>query len=725
MKNVTVKLISAVIAAVMVLLSFPASVFAAADSSRFYILPNDNGGLTFSVGSYDKSSSESYMFLPNSVDASRVKVRYSGSYSSVTGSALIEWNSGAKYAVVDATNETSVTFGSRRLIFMRSSLPSMSVVLNDGENLDTIHSDKEAKIGAKVAIDGAGNAKHNLAATDIQIKTRGNTTFWFDKKPYQIKFDKKQDLFGMGKAKKWILLANYCDGTSVRTKVFFDLAEEIGLSNTPKSVFVDLYIDGDYKGVYQLIEKNEVGSARVDLQDESGVILEMEANNRLEAGDISFTTATTKKAFVYKDYVYDFEDTSTPERRARIAEIRSFVEGYVNRFERELYAADQNWDAISSMIDVDSFILYYFLNEFGEQVDCTLASTYFYIDGASDVLHCGPVWDFDRICAFNEDVPVNTDFVKNILDYTDVGSSLVNYRVEWFKELFRCPEFAARVNRLYSDVVKDAFDIDKVLGMIDSYQSELMPSLKMNHVKWVVFFNCSYTADELVSGSTADRIAYVTNSVKSILTNKKAYMDTAYDEYMPVITYTIYDSSGAKIKNYTGGCITPSANIASVGIKIDSPVFAGGVEYRLSAKGVNTGTFSDGEIASTDVGYINAIAANLTGYISNFYKVEYRIELGSKRWGQWRQMGNLSGRTSASGSESYKAQRIQMRIIKIAEPVFISGDIDCDGSVTAQDVVNIKTILAGGGESLINCDVDEDGSITALDVVRLKDLLAS
>ena len=721
MKNAFKKIIALALSAVfaLLILHFPSG--AAAENCRFYILPEDNEGLSFSVGSYDKSGSETYLFLPNTVNAERVTVRYGGSYGSVTGASLIEWNKSSKYFIVDASSETTIKVGSRNLIFMKSVLPAVSIVINDGESIDTINADKSAKIGAKVMIDGADNPKYNLPLTDIQIKTRGNTTFGPDKKPYQIKFDSKTNLFGMGKAKKWILNANYYDGTSIKTKLFFDLAEEIGMKETPKSVFVDLYIDGDYRGVYQLMEKVEIGSSRVDLSDDYGVIVEMEASSRIgEETDPYFITSLTKKPFVYKDYNTDFEDL-TSENLAKISAVRSFVEGYINEFEREIYATDQNWEKISSMIDVDSFILYYYLNEYGEQVDCTLASTYFYIDGPDDVLHCGPVWDFDRVCGFNDPVPKNTDYVKNITDNVD------NQRVEWFKELFRCPEFVERANEIYSEKIEAAFDTDKINATIDAYQEMLMPSLRMNHVKWVVFHNRSYTADELVDGGTEERISYTTDSMKSTLSYKKEYMDSAYGEYFPVISYTTYSTSGAKQKDFTGGCMSYSVPVAGLSVELFDSILDGGISYKLYADGHTCEAVSDGEIAKATDGFVrpSGISVSLTGNVANYFTVQYRVSLGSNRWSPWVTDGKLAGK-STSNNGAYLIDRIYMRLIKKADIVFsnvryvVEGANDVVKSVPVGNIIKTDYVPEINGYGFAGWYSDSNRT-----VIYLEDAIAS
>ena len=101
-------------------------------------------------------------------------------------------------------------------------LPRLDIY-SDADLDSTIYKSKDNKVDASAKITGAESDAHNLAESYIELKTRGNTTWGVMKWAYQIKFDKKVDLFDMGKAKKWILLANYYDGTFVRNKVIFDL----------------------------------------------------------------------------------------------------------------------------------------------------------------------------------------------------------------------------------------------------------------------------------------------------------------------------------------------------------------------------------------------------------------------------------------------------------------------------------------------------------------------
>ena len=102
-----------------------------------------------------------------------------------------------------------------------------------------------------------------------QIKARGNSTFTYaDNKSYQIKLNTASDLLGnKEQVKTWVLLASYFDATQMHDKLMKDLATKLGLAYTASCNWVNLYYDGEYRGVYLLSEKNSVGAASVAITD--------------------------------------------------------------------------------------------------------------------------------------------------------------------------------------------------------------------------------------------------------------------------------------------------------------------------------------------------------------------------------------------------------------------------------------------------------------------------
>ncbi len=101
----------------------------------------------------------------------------------------------------------------------------------------------------------------------IEIRLRGNSTRWREKRPFHIKLASKSDLLGMGENKRWALLANDIDHTQMRNKLVNDFSNAIGMDIYMKSENVILIFNNQYYGVYQLSELVEVGSERVAIYD--------------------------------------------------------------------------------------------------------------------------------------------------------------------------------------------------------------------------------------------------------------------------------------------------------------------------------------------------------------------------------------------------------------------------------------------------------------------------
>ena len=106
---------------------------------------------------------------------------------------------------------------------------------------------------------------------DIYFKVRGNTTAlnWIEKKSYAFKFSEKTNVLGMGKGKKWVVIANVFDPTLLRNYLAFETAMELEIPYTSEHRFVELWLDGSFLGSYVLFEPVQQGAARVDLDIES------------------------------------------------------------------------------------------------------------------------------------------------------------------------------------------------------------------------------------------------------------------------------------------------------------------------------------------------------------------------------------------------------------------------------------------------------------------------
>lgn len=308
-----------------------------------------------------------------------------------------------------------------------------------------------------------------------ELKGRGNSSWKMPKKSYQIKLSSKKSLLGMDASKKWLLISNYADASLMRNRLMYDLAGQL-MDYVPDSRHVNLWINGTYLGNYLLCEKVEIGEGRVDLKNKRGLLVEIDNFYYYEEEE-HFQSRISGSHFVLKDSRAD--DLEREDSAAREAFLE--FEDKINRFESLLYADEKDWEQICRIIEPDSFIKYYFLEELAANSDSCRTSIYLYQDGPDDRLHMGPVWDFDKALGYSMRGKYggdpSADYVRNIEDYMGTGKD-----VTWYSELFQIPEFCEAARTLYQDEIEEVFA--SAGGLIDSYQSEIASSAKMNYEIW-------------------------------------------------------------------------------------------------------------------------------------------------------------------------------------------------------------------------------------------------
>lgn len=165
----------------------------------------------------------------------------------------------------------------------------------------------------------------DLEETPVRIKGRGHSTWNLPKKPYKLKFDSKISLLSEPEDKEWVLLANYKDNSILRNAIAFFMGDTMtALDWTPCSHFVELILNGVYKGTYQLSEQIKISNDRVNVTDK-GYLLEVDQLSKLEPDDVYFKT--NKILLNIKDP--DVENES---------ESYNWIKSYINNVENTLYS---------------------------------------------------------------------------------------------------------------------------------------------------------------------------------------------------------------------------------------------------------------------------------------------------------------------------------------------------------------------------------------------------
>ena len=243
-----------------------------------------------------------YLFLPGGA-GEELKIHYSGDITEVsegqldTGARTITGTMEAFIASLSDGREVPV-------VIRRSKIPSLEISLND--SLDDVHKDKDMiSTGATTVLTDPSDPGSNfVSAGDCEFKGRGNSSWEvYDKKGYQLKLGEARMVLGMDRAKTWVLLANASDPTLLRNKLVFDITRQMDLTFAPEGEFVDLWINGDYRGVYLLTEKVQIGPNRLDLTSGHGIIAE-------------FDNAFYNNEIYFQDYFgnyFTLKDSADPE----------------------------------------------------------------------------------------------------------------------------------------------------------------------------------------------------------------------------------------------------------------------------------------------------------------------------------------------------------------------------------------------------------------------------
>lgn len=318
-----------------------------------------------------------------------------------------------------------------------------------------------------------------------EMKSRGNMTFFEDKKPYQISLVEPDNLLGSGNLEHYVLLANRQDRSLLRNRIIYDMAGEMGLDYSPVSRPVDLYINEEYRGSYQLSEKAEVASGRIAVdaegnREDTGFFVALEyAERAVEEGNY-FVTENEQSVIIRRP------KNPSKEQRAHITEEFQRVEDGIRKGQLE-----------EAEIDIASFAGKYLIEEIGKNLDAMHSSQYFYQDaGEAAKMYAGPVWDYDKTLGnplIEKTRPVNFHEPRGIFAATEQNGA------SWWYDLYQIPEFKETVIEEYETSAVPA--IKRMLEEgIDTYRDEIWDSAYMDYIRWDPFENFKYEEEPDFAG---------------------------------------------------------------------------------------------------------------------------------------------------------------------------------------------------------------------------------
>ncbi len=385
---------------------------------------------------------------------------------------VITSEDGAFYAVF--TDKENKKRGYRIIAERQNNiLPVVYIDIEDGKTVVS----KEEYLGCTVTVDYNGYAGSEdfdeINALPAGVRGRGHSSWELDKKPYKLKFEEKASLFGLTKAKKWVLQANHTDRTLFRNTLAMRMGSILdNMLFVPHSYPVDLFVNGEYAGVYTLTEQIEIHKGRIEGEEDS---TETDTDFLIEMGEDAAKTSFGYN--VFHSSLELFMAIKNPSEDVLTQDQFDYVKDYFDKADE----AVKNKTGYEEFIDVDSLIDWFILDEFSYNLDCTFRRSGIYLKQKNGKIFLASPWDFD--CAFG-------NFSLDNYEYTgwiSLGNSKTdNYdeyiKTNWMDFLLEDDEFKAKLKARWDEVGDKLYETAK--ETISTLSAEIAPSAKYNFTVW-------------------------------------------------------------------------------------------------------------------------------------------------------------------------------------------------------------------------------------------------
>ena len=351
-------------------------------------------------------------------------------------------------------------------LYQLTNLPTVSIHTLNGE----IPYDKVHQIVSQLTI--ISDDGKQILSEPGTTRERGNYSRNFDKKPYRIKFDEKQHLLDApAKAKKWTLINNYGDKTLMRNLLAFELSKLLGMPYTPFGTAVDVLLNGEYKGCYQLcdqisVNKNRVAITEMTPRDNSG--------DALTGGYLIEVDAYANQE---KSWFSSYKGTpvtiKSPEEDSITVEQRQYIQNHFNAMEFDIF----------HYLDRNTFLRHFLVGEMSGNTD-TYWSVFMYKQRNDDLLYTGPVWDFDL--AFDNDNRIFPVCNKSDFIYRSGGSTAGKMRELVDNFVLRDEDSMAQLLNIWDKARQSGLTEENLVAWIDHMEQKLAVSQRLNFLRWPI-----------------------------------------------------------------------------------------------------------------------------------------------------------------------------------------------------------------------------------------------
>ncbi|MBI3220557.1 MAG: CotH kinase family protein [Bacteroidetes bacterium] len=387
--------------------------------------------------------------------------------------------------------------------FTSSNLPIIVINTNGKAILD------EPKITADMGIiNNAPGVQNKLTdpfsdyVGKIGIEFRGSTSQSFPKKPYGIETRDAigngidAALLGLPPKDDWVLFAPYNDKSLMRDALAYHLGRSMG-RYASRAKFFELVINGQYEGIYILLEKIKRDKSRVDIAKldpteisgddlTGGYIVKIDKSTG-SGGDgwSSSIPPTNRNGSQTIFFLYDY-----PKSTDIVPQQKAYIKNYMDSFESALKGTSfkDPVNGYAKYIDVDSFIDFLIMNEVSKNADGYRLSTYLYKKKDSDggKIYMGPIWDFN-LGFGNVDYCTQGNPEGFVYKFNEVCGGDYWLIPFWWDRLLQDPSFQIKLGYRWQTLRAGPLKTTTVLNYIDSVSTVLnVESQQRNFQRWPV-----------------------------------------------------------------------------------------------------------------------------------------------------------------------------------------------------------------------------------------------
>ena len=442
-----------------------------ADRLFFRIGTGDNAE---TVSAWQDDKGTYYVFLPSYADMRTVRAIVDPVCKAEVDGITLRGETDLSAFTMGETYDIRIIHGQReaeeaRICFLKSANVAAMFINTRTGSMERIHEDKDYEEQVRAVLFDEEGMETYAGFVD-KLEGRGQSSWNSDKKSYLLTLARAHEMLGMNPAEKWVLISNSSDVTNLRNKVIYDLAGKTGLKWSPSCRYIDLYLNGNYAGLYLLAEKVEINGQRLDLKpDKEGEHISFLCRNELD-----FRWKSLRNPFLTR-FGRTVEITS-PEAASEFK--KKQIARDVQMMEDAILSGDAG--ELKKYIDVDSWARKYLIDEIFGNIDSDLASSYFYCDysDGSPVFYAGPVWDYDKTfgaewlrndnpCAFY----ANTEFESS------------KWATPYYHALYKNEVFYERMVEIYREELLPLVMELKNYG-IGQQAAVIANAAEMNRIRW-------------------------------------------------------------------------------------------------------------------------------------------------------------------------------------------------------------------------------------------------